>query len=551
MSSSHEEALLQEYRKATQQLGKIWDEIGFDEESREIRVKHVHEEMKTLLHSMVDKENQFKKKMMSDIDRLGQQFYSLNKDLNAGIAEPVDDYNFLELEAFLRHNVETLMKEVRKRTTCLKELQYVEEELCKRLVEERLEIPNSRVPSLESIEDLERRIRTLEQEKVNREKNFQILQGKISYLHEELEHKPNCSFEFDMLAGVEYFVLSQHNLQKMKEMKIDLEKKVEQNWKESIDLKIQIERLWNQLEVEEQERNDFLSGVEGHAPSTIAKLRDELGRLKVKRQQNLSKCINKMRREIEDCWEKCYISEVERNEFTDYLKEEYSEAVLESHEHQIRKLTNYYNDNIDIFYKIEQRKMLWDKFIDLEERANDPNRYGNRGGALLKEEKERKAVKKALPLIEKELFTLISQWETVHGKTFQIMGMSVADFIDNEWLQHHEKKENERKKKQNERVNKLNYESRMGARPPAVKRRLPSNETLRTSKLQRVSEDHPLSMKSKNTLARVALKERNQNSFKDGHNSSEVSTYSHFASKENPRRACSTPNLGTTNSNLF
>ncbi|XP_066946370.1 protein regulator of cytokinesis 1-like isoform X1 [Macrobrachium rosenbergii] len=528
MESSHEEALITEYRKTSQQLQLIWDEIGFDPEHREVRVNHVNEELKVLLQSMVEKEKQFKKKMKSDIARLGQQFYNLNKDLHTRIAEPAENFSLLDLENFLRKNVETLMKEVRKRTARLKELQIVEEELCKRLVEEPLETPNSRVPALDDIEHLERRIRTLEQEKVNREKNFQHLQSRISELHEALEHKPNCTFEFDILAGMEYFVLSQRNLQKMKEMKADLEQKLEQNREESMDLKNQIQRLWDQLEVEEQERNDFLASVEGHAPSTMTKLREELGRLKVKQQQNLSKCINKMRREIEDYWEKCYISEEERNNFTDYISDEYSEKVLESHEQQVRKLTKYYYDNIAIFDKIEQRKELWEKFVDLEERANDPNRYGNRGGALLREEKERKTVKKDLPLIEKELTTMILSWEAAHGKNFEVMGMNIGDYIDNEWWQYRERKENEKKKKQTERVIKLNYESRMGTRPPAVKRRLPSNDTLRTSKLQRVSEDHPLSTKSKNTT-RMALRERNQNSVREGHNSSEVSTYSHFA----------------------
>ncbi|XP_064095692.1 protein regulator of cytokinesis 1-like isoform X2 [Macrobrachium nipponense] len=545
MESLHEEALITEYRKTSQQLQLIWDEIGFDAECREVRVSHVNAEVKVLLQSMVEKEKQFKKKMESDIARLGQQFYNLNKDLHTKIAETAENFSLLELENFLRKNVEILMKEVRKRTARLKELQIVEEELCKRLVEEPLETPGSRVPALDDIEQLERRIRTLEQEKVNREKTFQHLQSTILELHEALEHKPNCTFEFDIIAGMEYFVLSQRNLQKMKAMKVELEQKLEQNQEESCDLKNQIQRLWDQLEVEEQERNDFLSNVEGHAPSTITKLQEELGRLKAKRQQNLSKCINKMRREIEDYWEKCYISEEERNNFTDYISDEYSEEVLESHEQQVHKLTKYYNDNIAIFNKIEQRKELWEKFVDLEERANDPNRYGNRGGALLKEEKQRKTVKKDLPLIEKELTTMILSWEVAHGKTFEVMGMSIGDYMDNEWWQYRERKENEKKKKQTERVSRLNYESRMGTRPPAVKRRLPSNDTLRTSKLQRVSEDHPLSAKSKN-ITRMALRERNQNSVREGHNSSEVSTYSHFASNVNPRRTCSTPNLGGT-----
>lgn len=38
------------------------------------------------------------------------------------------------------------------------------------------------------------------------------------------------------------------------------------------------------------------------------------------------------------------------------------------------------------------RKNLWLKMTELEARSTEPGRYHNRGGQLLKEEKERKAI---------------------------------------------------------------------------------------------------------------------------------------------------------------
>lgn len=45
-----------------------------------------------------------------------------------------------------------------------------------------------------------------------------------------------------------------------------------------------------------------------------------------------------------------------------------------------------------IFEMVVTRKNLWLKMTELEARATEPGRYHNRGGQLLREEKERKAI---------------------------------------------------------------------------------------------------------------------------------------------------------------
>lgn len=57
---------------------------------------------------------------------------------------------------------------------------------------------------------------------------------------------------------------------------------------------------------------------------------------------------------------------------------------------------------------IEQRKVLWDRMAALEAKASEPGRYNNRGGQLLKEERERKTIANKLPKIEAELTELVS-----------------------------------------------------------------------------------------------------------------------------------------------
>lgn len=60
-------------------------------------------------------------------------------------------------------------------------------------------------------------------------------------------------------------------------------------------------------------------------------------------------------------------------------------------------ITNLYKYVVysSIYHLIEDREQLWNKMIMLQERVNDPVRLTkNRGGQLLKEEKERKVIQK-------------------------------------------------------------------------------------------------------------------------------------------------------------
>ncbi|XP_015179378.1 PREDICTED: protein regulator of cytokinesis 1-like [Polistes dominula] len=66
---------------------------------------------------------------------------------------------------------------------------------------------------------------------------------------------------------------------------------------------------------------------------------------------------------------------------------------------------------------------------ELEYRANNPDRLKNRGGQLLAEEKERKVIQRKLPKIESQLHHLVEEYETRHGETFYVNGVSLEEFL--------------------------------------------------------------------------------------------------------------------------
>lgn len=77
----------------------------------------------------------------------------------------------------------------------------------------------------------------------------------------------------------------------------------------------------------------------------------------------------------------------------------------------------------------------------LETKENDPGRYKNRGGNLLKEEKERKAIASKLPKILEEITELVNNYEQMTNRKFLVFGRSVLEVISEDYDKRRELKE--------------------------------------------------------------------------------------------------------------
>lgn len=86
-----------------------------------------------------------------------------------------------------------------------------------------------------------------------------------------------------------------------------------------------------------------------------------------------------------------------------------------------------------LYDKLEERNSWWEKMVALEAKQNEPGRYNNRGGQLLREEKERKQLNQKLPEIEKEIRKLLEQYEQKYRRPFLINGQSVSDIMEKDW----------------------------------------------------------------------------------------------------------------------
>ncbi|KAK3862326.1 hypothetical protein Pcinc_031795 [Petrolisthes cinctipes] len=471
-------------------LKETWNVMGFSEEEQAERTVRLYDALGSHLQEIVNGERSLKRKYLKKIAENSKRFYELNAELEAGLPDLDDSLGLLQLDRSLKNSLKILYEEVKQRQEKLNELREREKELCDYLKEDQIAIDlQKEVPSKGDMAAIERCIQTLLVEKEYRLKTFRRLKKSLEQLMEDLEQPNKSRFEVNVLSQMEeLFTLSQANLQQLNRLVDGYEQKVKENKQECLELQEKIQNMYSRLEIDPSEHLH----VFGHTPSVLAKLHEEWQRLDDLKRENLSRLINQQRRQLEAMWEQCYVGEDDMQAFQPYFSDDYTEESLEAHDKEVQRLQAYYEEWKGIFMDINKRDKLWRKFIMLEEKSNDPNRLkSNRGGTLLQEEKERSRVKQELPRVERKLEDLIATWEKQQGRPFLIEGKRMNDYIVDQWHHYHQQKEQEKEKKHHVRAKQLEIESRMGTRNQSLlqKRKLPRNETMKSSKLRRIGED--------------------------------------------------------------
>lgn len=78
----------------------------------------------------------------------------------------------------------------------------------------------------------------------------------------------------------------------------------------------------------------------------------ELTRLEELKRQNIERFIHSVRQDLISWWDRCYVSDVERRNFSPFYAEVYTEDLLELHEAQVEKYKALHTSNKDIFMKV-------------------------------------------------------------------------------------------------------------------------------------------------------------------------------------------------------
>ncbi|CAL7944982.1 unnamed protein product [Xylocopa violacea] len=428
-------------RSALTQMNTIWEEIGMSDEARSIYCDQVFNYINDLLDDMVVETESKKQAIINNVKYLIEQIINLTKELGTDIVTTgYENLPLKNVEQVLSTDLEKLQQVKDQRMVQLKELLAKEKLLCKMLGTQPINI-DEKLPSEEELNSFKLYLEKQEDEKNRLEAIFEENRRAIIRMMDDLGTSPSSNFENLVYEGSENFVFNSNNMTKLKELRDELEHQINTAKEHVDDIKQDLITLWKYLDEPEHICQSFLNSYVGYSMATINALNTELERCKVKRKQNIVKYVSQARTELTKLWDLCKFSTEQRRQFIHFNSHTYTEDLLTLHELEVKRMQEFYDTNKAIFELLEERDSLWLKMKELMQRANDPDRFYNRGGQLLMEEKERKTIQKKLPKIEDELKSLIAEYENEHGETFTIKGMPIEELLKESWEHLNEEKE--------------------------------------------------------------------------------------------------------------
>ncbi|XP_027752940.1 protein regulator of cytokinesis 1 isoform X2 [Empidonax traillii] len=460
-------------------LRDIWEEIGIPEEQRLERTDVVKQHIKSLLDMMVAEEQNLKERLLKSIAMCRKELDTLCNELQLGPFETEEESTILQMEKNLRMRVEELQRQKQDRKQELKALQEQDRDLCDILCTALFNIDSTAVPSLEDLDCYRRHVASLNTLKEQRWEEFVSNKRQIILLMEELDHTPDTSFERDVVCeNEEEFCLSKDNIVALQNLLQQLEARRALNEAVCAELRSRIVALWERLQIPQEERETSAVHVDGSRAKTRRALQLEVDHLEELKLQNMKSVIQAIRAELVDYWDKCFYSQEQREGFSPFYDDDYTETLLELHDHEVGKIKSYYEEHKDLFDTVQKWEENWKLFLELERKATDPSRFTNRGGNLLKEEKQRAKLQKTLSRLQEELERKVQAWEQEFKGPFLVKGQQFMEYVSEQWQLYRLEKEKEKQERHLKKSRQIETEMLYGSTPRTpIKRRVLSPHT--------------------------------------------------------------------------
>ncbi|XP_029909679.1 protein regulator of cytokinesis 1-like isoform X2 [Myripristis murdjan] len=448
-SEVHAAASVTCLNKALARLKDIWEEIGIPEDQRLQRTDAVQKHIQSLLDMMIAEEEALKRRLLNSIETCHKELKTLCTELQLPPFEEEDGCTILQLEKDSRTRLEVMRKHKQQRMEDLKALLAKDRELCRIMCCTPFGIDQDAVPSLEELKTYRSYLDDLTKEKERRHDEFVGIKSQIIVCMDDLERSPETSFERDVMCEDEdVFCLSTDNIAALRLLLSQLEEHKAENEQCCSAHRTKIQDLWDRLQIPQEEREAFSEHMVKSKKKNRDALEAEVQRLDVLKMKSMKSFIEAIRAEISLFWERCFYSQEQCQAFVSYHDDNFTEELLNLHEAEVLTLKKYYEDHRELFDGVTKWKENWTLFLELDRKANDPSRFNNRGGNLLKEQKQRTDLQKSLPKLEKSLKAQIDLWEQEHGRTFRVDGQTFLEYVQQQWDLHHSEKEKEKVERQ-------------------------------------------------------------------------------------------------------
>ncbi|KAH9644459.1 hypothetical protein HF086_009843 [Spodoptera exigua] len=426
----------QNVRSMMEELWLNWSHLGVDDNTKVNNITKLVQIEKELHRDVISETRQKLKTMQGQVDKLKEETEELSRCLSVDISilDFKEDMMLVEYKRELEEQIAGYREQVEQRRMKMERLLEWQRDLADKLgvtIQELQEIP---LPAEEELDKLKEHLEMLQAERDKRAEIFLNIQVEIKDIMDKLRIKPQNKFEHIVTSSLSVdFKVTDLNMDRLAKLQQDLQEKYEQTNNRVLELRERLTKLWECLDEDQIYRENFLHAHPGCHPQTEAAIKEEIKRCDQIKRQKIQVFVANVRTKIKLMWDNVMYSSREREEFVHYFQDIFTEDTLTLHELYLEKITKYYNDHKHIFDLVVTRKNLWLKMTELEARATEPGRYHNRGGQLLREEKERKAIASNLPKIEAQIRDLVSEYEAKTGNVFTVDGKPLLQLMEDEW----------------------------------------------------------------------------------------------------------------------
>lgn len=418
------------------EIASIWLKMGLPTNNRDEKIDLLRSTILNQVKQFEDDERQSYQKMQNYQE---YQLNEINKILTALTLAP---YNLDTSKTLLTQNKvlsqkhKELMFIKTERLEHLERLQSKFRKACHLLgIEYNQPIFNTSIPSESELVTFRSKLSNQEQVLDSRKKRFESLKALVTKYQRELEYSPrNVNEEILLGPSNENVIYSQENLSLL----TDLHKRIIQQFSdvngEIETLKTRLTKLFERLEIEEHVCQSFWRSLKGTIPRIQKLLLAEIEKYEILKKSCMETIIKNIRKDIDDLWKKCMVAV-----FNDSLLNsvEFTEELLIEHEAEFSRLSKYHEHYSHVFEKLREWEDSLEQLLQLEKKLLDPNRFNNRGGALLQNERDRKMLTKKLPKLEKEVKSLVTMTESKEHIPFNMYGLNIEEYFESNWKHFH------------------------------------------------------------------------------------------------------------------
>ncbi|CAD6226692.1 GSCOCG00005866001-RA-CDS [Cotesia congregata] len=416
------------------ELFKIWRQCGYDERMISEYSKNVDDHIEDLLVDMISEAESRKCAIIREIKIISKKIKAMEVELDIDESDrdnpPTEP--LIEVVASLQRKLKHLEEIKDKRISQADKLIERETKVCEALGVQRLGLVKN-VPSEEELMQFESKLAKQEAELIAHKTTFKETRLAIMAMMNEMSHVPTHEFENLVCVDYENFIFSTSNMRKLRELHSDIEEQLRAAKEDAKNKRQELIKLWKFLDIPEKKCREFLAVHSGYDIPTLNALQKEIKRMQELRLENISKFIVKLREDLQHWWEVCKLSQEERDEFRFFNSQIYTEDMLKIHEIELERLRHHYEENKKIFDLLEKWEETWGQMKEIQRRSEDPDRFHNRGGQLLADEKIRKACNKNLPKLVNQLKEMTDEYEKKHRKLFRVYGLTIDQYIEQEY----------------------------------------------------------------------------------------------------------------------